>query len=318
MGGGRRWGGKEHPSFGVTGMTTQSELCTTCGGSGKSPAGLPLIEGSGWLRDEPPFRQVGWTWTTNNTAPLPPCLACQGTGRKKAARRVPAPKQEEPVDVTGLVELGLVMRLKRPINVMPYSRAQGEHALAQANPERAEAAAALARLQHALDKIGDAVSLVIDGNDCTVEGFCTAIHEYQMDSIKLDKAEATIARLQQENERLNNALGYFLMRRDDNTWEWNRNEAERLARAALGDRARSGLNERSSYHWADHNEAQATIASLQERYADVSMKHGRLSAALEKIKHIKSEPIGDTGFSVGPLALLDACQQVARAALSEE
>jgi hypothetical protein len=41
-------------------------------------------------------------------------------------------------------------------------------------------------LQKNLDAIGDAVSLRI-GDDCSVEDFCRAIREYQLDSIRSDK-----------------------------------------------------------------------------------------------------------------------------------
>lgn len=40
-----------------------------------------------------------------------------------------------------------------------------------------------------------------------------------------------------------------------------------------------------------------------------------LEAALTKIAKMKSEPIGDTGFATGPLALLNACQRLAREVL---
>lgn len=39
--------------------------------------------------------------------------------------------------------------------------------------------------------------------------------------------------------------------------------------------------------------------------------------ALEQIKRLKAEPIGDSGFSVGPLSLFNAAQRIARAALKE-
>lgn len=39
-----------------------------------------------------------------------------------------------------------------------------------------------------IEKIGDAVSLEI-GVDCTVEEFCKAIKQYQLDSIKLEWKE---------------------------------------------------------------------------------------------------------------------------------
>lgn len=44
----------------------------------------------------------------------------------------------------------------------------------------------------------------------------------------------------------------------------------------------------------------------------------RLRAALTEIKKLKSEPIGDTGFAVGPLALLNAAQRIAREALKPQ
>lgn len=40
-----------------------------------------------------------------------------------------------------------------------------------------------------------------------------------------------------------------------------------------------------------------------------------LEAALRQIAKMKSEPIGDTGFATGPLALFQACQRIAREAL---
>jgi hypothetical protein len=42
----------------------------------------------------------------------------------------------------------------------------------------------------------------------------------------------------------------------------------------------------------------------------------RMRAALTKIAKMKSEPIGDTGFMVGPTALFNACQREAKAALA--
>jgi hypothetical protein len=51
------------------------------------------------------------------------------------------------------------------------------------------------RLRKALEKIGDAVSLSIDGKDCTVDGFCEAISSYQKDSMKLDALRAEVERL---------------------------------------------------------------------------------------------------------------------------
>jgi hypothetical protein len=44
----------------------------------------------------------------------------------------------------------------------------------------------------------------------------------------------------------------------------------------------------------------------------------RLRAALVAIKKLKSEPIGNTGFSVGPLALLLQAQRLARQALKAQ
>lgn len=40
--------------------------------------------------------------------------------------------------------------------------------------------------------------------------------------------------------------------------------------------------------------------------------------ALKEIKALKTEMIGDTGFSVGPLALFQAAQRIAREALKAE
>lgn len=43
----------------------------------------------------------------------------------------------------------------------------------------------------------------------------------------------------------------------------------------------------------------------------------KLRQALTEIKRLKSTPIGDTGFSVGPAALLAAAQRIAREALRQ-
>jgi hypothetical protein len=43
----------------------------------------------------------------------------------------------------------------------------------------------------------------------------------------------------------------------------------------------------------------------------------RLRAALDEIKRLKPEPIGDTGFVVGPLSLLNAAQRIARDVLKK-
>lgn len=40
-----------------------------------------------------------------------------------------------------------------------------------------------------------------------------------------------------------------------------------------------------------------------------------LTAALTEIKALKPQAIGDTGFQTGPLALFQAAQRIARAAL---
>ena len=53
------------------------------------------------------------------------------------------------------------------------------------------------------------------------------------------------------------------------------------------------------------------IAALLEAQVETD----RLRAALIKIKRMKSEPIGDTGFSVGPASLFAICQRIAREAL---
>lgn len=52
-------------------------------------------------------------------------------------------------------------------------------------------------------------------------------------------------------------------------------------------------------------------------YEKLEAENERLRAALTKIKGMKSEPIGDTGFSTGPLALFHAVQRTAEAALKE-
>lgn len=45
--------------------------------------------------------------------------------------------------------------------------------------------------------------------------------------------------------------------------------------------------------------------------------HPALVKALKEIKGLKPTPIGDTGFSVGPLSLLQRAQRIARAALAQ-
>lgn len=50
--------------------------------------------------------------------------------------------------------------------------------------------------------------------------------------------------------------------------------------------------------------------------ADLKSDLGELVTALEEIKNLKAVPIGDTGFQVGPLALLQAAQRIARTALA--
>lgn len=53
-------------------------------------------------------------------------------------------------------------------------------------------------------------------------------------------------------------------------------------------------------------------AQLSEARATIEFQRNALIA----IKTMKSEPIGDTGFATGPLALFQACQRIAGAALS--
>ena len=43
----------------------------------------------------------------------------------------------------------------------------------------------------------------------------------------------------------------------------------------------------------------------------------RMREALTKIRQMKAEPIGDTGFSTGPAAHFAACQNIARQALGD-
>lgn len=51
--------------------------------------------------------------------------------------------------------------------------------------------------------------------------------------------------------------------------------------------------------------------------AEAANEIERLRAALKYVVGLKSTPIGNTGFAVGPQALLDAAQRKARKAISE-
>jgi len=65
------------------------------------------------------------------------------------------------------------------------------------------------------------------------------------------------------------------------------------------------VSEEKFQTWAQQRDAdQARIAELED--------------ALRRIAKMKSEPIGDTGFAVGPLALFQASQRIAREALRKQ
>lgn len=55
----------------------------------------------------------------------------------------------------------------------------------------------------------------------------------------------------------------------------------------------------------------AARASAREAAAEIE----RLRSALKSIRSMKSEPIGSTGFAVGPAAMLSNCQRLADKAL---
>lgn len=62
---------------------------------------------------------------------------------------------------------------------------------------------------------------------------------------------------------------------------------------------------------ADREFDWSTGREIERKDAEIA----RLRAALDQIKKLKSEPIGDTGFAVGPLSLFNAAQRIAREAL---
>lgn len=53
-------------------------VCSTCGGSGKNPPGAQVWSSPIWANEQPRF--LGWSWGTDNTADIPNCLTCHGTG----------------------------------------------------------------------------------------------------------------------------------------------------------------------------------------------------------------------------------------------
>ena len=60
--------------------------------------------------------------------------------------------------------------------------------------------------------------------------------------------------------------------------------------------------------WASAN--RGAITTLQAQLE-------RVKEALTKIKRLKSKPIGDTGFSTGPQALLDQAKRIAKDCLAD-
>lgn len=60
---------------------------------------------------------------------------------------------------------------------------------------------------------------------------------------------------------------------------------------------------------------QAVVIPKKYYYHEVAYVR-LLEAALRKIAKMKSEPIGDTGFSVGPAQLFANCQRIAKKALA--
>lgn len=87
--------------------------------------------------------------------------------------------------------------------------------------------------------------------------------------------------------------------------------AFRLA-AALSQR---GADEGAGGWKRDYDLVQAVNADLGADNQALRAEIGRLKAALKEIKALKPAPIGDTGFSVGPQALLNAAQRIARQAI---
>jgi hypothetical protein len=59
--------------------------------------------------------------------------------------------------------------------------------------------------------------------------------------------------------------------------------------------------------WEDSLRREATLQAELERVRE----------ALSKIKRLKSEPIGDSGFSTGPLALLNQAKLIAKDGLAD-
>ena len=52
--------------------------CSKCGGSGTNPPGKPEYETDPFSGEI--IRFAGWSYLSDNTAPIPPCEKCDGTG----------------------------------------------------------------------------------------------------------------------------------------------------------------------------------------------------------------------------------------------
>ena len=53
-------------------------ICRDCGGSGTNPPGSPMYTMPIWANEQSRF--IGWGYVTHNTAPIPRCYRCRGTG----------------------------------------------------------------------------------------------------------------------------------------------------------------------------------------------------------------------------------------------
>lgn len=58
-------------------------LCKECGGSGTNPPGSPIYLRPSWFDEPSTF--YGYSYTTGNTASIPRCEHCKGTGMEPAS-----------------------------------------------------------------------------------------------------------------------------------------------------------------------------------------------------------------------------------------
>lgn len=77
---------------GVWGDRRIRHVCSKCGGSGTNPPGNPMYSTPLWVGETSKF--IGWGYTTDNTAPIPTCDHCRGTGMEPDAIPTPETKGE--------------------------------------------------------------------------------------------------------------------------------------------------------------------------------------------------------------------------------